>query len=151
MTNLLSVAPLLPAYRYSQGEITQPLVDALSGDQQNSAVIRRIHGATGVDYRSLVMHLDAYRQIIKRRLGVKENAHLIDYVPGVAERDSEVRLPPGTFRLVARHQTGYFDANQPGQQVVILVVEYMAADMKQASSGKKGVLAYDVPSRVVVK
>ena len=63
MTNLLSVAPLLPAYRYSQGEITQPLVDSLSRNGQTSAVIRRIHGATGVEYRSLVMHLDAYRQI----------------------------------------------------------------------------------------
>ena len=60
MSNLLSIAPLLPAHRYSQDEITQPLVDSFSGDEKIAAVIRRIHGATGVEYRSLVMTIDTY-------------------------------------------------------------------------------------------
>jgi alkylresorcinol/alkylpyrone synthase len=60
---LLSVSPLLPAYRYAQVEITEPLVESLSSDEKTAAVIRRIHGATGVEHRSLVMPIDAYREI----------------------------------------------------------------------------------------
>ena len=63
MPGLLSVSPLLPAYRYAQVEITEPLVESLSSDEKTAAVIRRIHGATGVEHRSLVMPIDAYREI----------------------------------------------------------------------------------------
>jgi hypothetical protein len=31
---LLSVSPLLPAYRYAQVEITEPLVESLSSDEK---------------------------------------------------------------------------------------------------------------------
>jgi len=61
--SLLSVSPLLPAYRYAQVEITEPLVESLSSDEKTAAVIRRIHGATGVEHRSLIMPIDAYRDI----------------------------------------------------------------------------------------
>ena len=63
MVGVLAVSPLLPAFRYAQGEITEPLVESLSTDEKTAAVIRRIHGATGVEHRSLVMQLDAYREI----------------------------------------------------------------------------------------
>jgi len=63
VVGVLAVSPLLPAFRYAQGEITEPLVESLSTDEKTAAVIRRIHGATGVEHRSLVMQLDAYREI----------------------------------------------------------------------------------------
>jgi len=63
MVGILSVTPVLPAYRYAQGEITEPLVESLSSDEKTAAVIRRIHSATGVEHRSLVMPLEAYRDI----------------------------------------------------------------------------------------
>ncbi len=63
MVGILSVAPALPAYRYAQVEITEPLVESLGSDEKTAAVIRRIHGATGVESRSLVLPLEAYRDI----------------------------------------------------------------------------------------
>ena len=63
MVGVLAVSPVLPAFRYDQGEITGPLVESLSTDEKTAAVIRRIHGATGVEHRSLAMPLDAYREI----------------------------------------------------------------------------------------
>lgn len=63
MVGILSVSPVLPEYRYAQGEITEPLVESLGTDEKTAAVIRRIHGATGVDYRCLVMPIDEYRAI----------------------------------------------------------------------------------------
>jgi alkylresorcinol/alkylpyrone synthase len=57
------VAPALPAHRYAQGEIVEPLVESLGSDEKTAAVIRRIHGATGVEHRSLVMPIDQYRAI----------------------------------------------------------------------------------------
>ena len=63
MVGILSVAPVLPGYRYAQSEITDPLVDSFGSDEKTAAVIRRIHGATGVEHRSLVMPIDEYRSI----------------------------------------------------------------------------------------
>jgi alkylresorcinol/alkylpyrone synthase len=63
VVGILSVAPALPAYRYAQVEITEPLVESLGSDEKTAAVIRRIHGATGVESRSLVLPLEAYRDI----------------------------------------------------------------------------------------
>ncbi len=63
MIGILSVSPVLPEFRYAQSEITEPLVESLGTDEKTAAVIRRIHGATGVDHRSLVMPIDEYRAI----------------------------------------------------------------------------------------
>ena len=60
MTGILSIAAVLPGHRYTQTEITEPLVKSFGGDEKTAAVIRRIHGATGVEHRSLVMPIDAY-------------------------------------------------------------------------------------------
>jgi len=63
MVGILSVSPVLPAYRYAQGEITEPLVESLSNDEKTAAVIRRIHSPTRLEQRSLAMALEAYRDI----------------------------------------------------------------------------------------
>ena len=63
MVGILSVAPVLPGYRYAQAEITDPLVESLGSDEKTAAVIRRIHSATGVEHRSLVLPLEAYRDL----------------------------------------------------------------------------------------
>ena len=60
MTGILSIAPVLPEHRYTQAEITEPLVNSFGSDEKTAAVIRRIHGATGVEHRSLVMPIDDY-------------------------------------------------------------------------------------------
>lgn len=60
---ILSVSPVLPAHRYAQSEITEPLIESFGADDKTAAVIRRIHSATGVDHRWLVMPIDDYRKI----------------------------------------------------------------------------------------
>ena len=63
MVGILSVAPVLPVNRYTQSEITEPLVESFGSDEKTAAVVRRIHGATGVEHRSLAMPLEAYPNI----------------------------------------------------------------------------------------
>lgn len=63
MVGILSVAPVLPAFRHAQADITDTLVAGLAHDDKTAAVIRRIHGATGVQHRSLVMPIEDYRGI----------------------------------------------------------------------------------------
>jgi len=60
MAGILSVSPVLPAFRQSQADITDALVAGLAQDEKTAAVIRRIHGATGVQHRSLVMPIEDY-------------------------------------------------------------------------------------------
>lgn len=63
MAGILSVSPVLPAFRQAQADITDALVKGLADDDKTAAVIRRIHGATGVEHRSLVMPIEDYRGI----------------------------------------------------------------------------------------
>ena len=63
MVGILSVAPVLPAHRYAQSQITEPFIESFGADEKTAAVIRRIHSATGVDQRWLVMPIDAYPAI----------------------------------------------------------------------------------------
>ncbi len=63
MVGILSVAPVLPAHRYAQSEITERFVESFGADEKTAAVIRRIHAATGVDQRWLVMPIEAYPAI----------------------------------------------------------------------------------------
>ena len=60
----------------------------------------------------------------------------------MAERDSEVRLPPGTFKVIDRAQTGYFDANEEGMKTYVVVVEYRPATLHEEKRGEGGELRY---------
>lgn len=59
----MAVAPVLPARSYSQGEITAALLAMITSDPQRQAVMRRIHAASGVETRSLVMPLERYSSL----------------------------------------------------------------------------------------
>lgn len=54
---------MLPARTYSQEEITAALLAMITSDPSRQAVMRRIHAASGVETRSLVMPLERYSSI----------------------------------------------------------------------------------------
>ncbi|SDH00672.1 isopalmitoylresorcinol synthase [Leifsonia sp. 98AMF] len=59
----MSVAPVLPARSYSQGEITAALLAMITSDPARQQVMRRIHASSGVQTRSLVMPLERYSSL----------------------------------------------------------------------------------------
>jgi alkylresorcinol/alkylpyrone synthase len=67
VSRIVSVAPVLPARSYSQSEITSALLGMITADPQRQAVMRRIHAASGVETRSLVMPLERYSTIASFR------------------------------------------------------------------------------------
>lgn len=63
VSRIVAVAPVLPARSYGQGEITAALLAMITDDPARQAVMRRIHAASGVETRSLVMPLERYRSL----------------------------------------------------------------------------------------
>lgn len=63
VAGIVAVSAVLPDYVHPQSEITDALVEGLAGDDKTAAVIRRIHNATGVTTRHLVMPIAEYRAI----------------------------------------------------------------------------------------
>ncbi|HAM25720.1 MAG TPA: type III polyketide synthase, partial [Microbacteriaceae bacterium] len=55
MARIAAVAPALPAHVYSQAEITDTIAPMVTSDPAKQAVMRRLHGASMVDTRHLVM------------------------------------------------------------------------------------------------
>ncbi|MBD8062164.1 type III polyketide synthase [Oceanitalea stevensii] len=64
MTELLAVEPVLPEYRYSQGELTDALVDIIGLDERGERLIRRIHAGCGVDARHVALPLEQYAELL---------------------------------------------------------------------------------------
>ncbi|NNC12647.1 type III polyketide synthase [Planctomonas sp. JC2975] len=60
MSRIVAAAPAVPAFRYSQAEITTALEPLLTHDPARAALLRRIHASAGVQTRNLVMELDRY-------------------------------------------------------------------------------------------
>jgi len=60
VSRIVAAAPALPRYSYTQSEITDALVPLLTRDPQHAAMMRRLHGSSGVDTRHLVMPLEQY-------------------------------------------------------------------------------------------
>jgi alkylresorcinol/alkylpyrone synthase len=63
VAGIVAVSAVVPDFLHTQGEITDALVAGLAEDDKTAAVIRRIHGATGVNTRHLVMPIADYRAI----------------------------------------------------------------------------------------
>ena len=63
MAGIVAVSAVLPEFVHAQSDITDALVEGLAGDDKTAAVIRRIHQATGVNTRHLVMPISDYRAI----------------------------------------------------------------------------------------
>ncbi|CAN5400077.1 3-oxoacyl-[acyl-carrier-protein] synthase III C-terminal domain-containing protein [soil metagenome] len=60
MARIVAVAPALPDHVYSQAEITATIAPMITDDPAKQAVIRRLHGASGIDTRHLVMPIERY-------------------------------------------------------------------------------------------
>ena len=56
----MAAAPAVPAYRYTQAQITEFLEPLLTRDPARASLLRRIHESAGVETRTLVMPLQRY-------------------------------------------------------------------------------------------
>jgi alkylresorcinol/alkylpyrone synthase len=63
VAGIVALSAVLPDHLHAQSDITNALVEGLSDDDKTAAVIRRIHAATGVNTRHLVMPIADYRAI----------------------------------------------------------------------------------------
>lgn len=63
MSRIVAVAPVLPPYSYTQAEITGALLDMIMPGSNRRGVMERIHGASAVDTRHLVMPLERYSEL----------------------------------------------------------------------------------------
>lgn len=63
MAGIVAISAVLPEFVHSQSDITEALVGGLAVSDNTAAVIRRIHGATGVNTRHLVMPIADYPAI----------------------------------------------------------------------------------------
>lgn len=61
MARIVAVATALPANVYPQGEITEVIAPMVTSDRAKQAVLRRLHAASHVDTRHLVMPIERYR------------------------------------------------------------------------------------------
>ncbi len=101
VSRILSVAPAMPAHRYRQDEITEMFADlVLPG--QDQALLRRFHASAGVEFRNLVLPLEAYPRL--RSFG-QANDVFIDAGLDLAERATRdaldaARLQPSDVDLV---------------------------------------------------
>jgi Predicted naringenin-chalcone synthase len=60
VSRIVAAAPALPEHSYAQAELTEALVPMLTQDAQHAALIRRLHSASGVETRHLVMPIEQY-------------------------------------------------------------------------------------------
>lgn len=63
MSRIVSVAPVLPEFAYSQAEITAELSDLITADPARRAVLARFHEASGIGRRHTVLPLEQYRDL----------------------------------------------------------------------------------------
>lgn len=63
MTRIAAVAPALPAYCYTQAEITRELADLITSASGHRAVLERMHAASGIGTRHTALPLERYRHL----------------------------------------------------------------------------------------
>jgi alkylresorcinol/alkylpyrone synthase len=63
VSRIVAVAPVVPPHAYAQDAITDALVDLISPDPGRQAVMRRMHGSSGVRTRHLIVPLEVYGTI----------------------------------------------------------------------------------------
>ncbi len=61
MARIAAVAPALPAHVYTQAEIADTIAPMVTADPARQSVMRRLHAASMVDTRHLVMPIERYR------------------------------------------------------------------------------------------
>ncbi|MDQ1598264.1 MAG: alkylresorcinol/alkylpyrone synthase [Microbacteriaceae bacterium] len=83
MARIAAVASALPAFTYSQGEITDTIAPMVTQNASTQAVLRRLHGASRVDTRHLVMPIERYRD---ETTFTKSNGMFIEVAANLAEQ-----------------------------------------------------------------
>lgn len=63
MSRIAAVAPVLPAFAYSQAEITRELAPLISPAPERRAVLERMHAASGIGTRHTALPLERYRDL----------------------------------------------------------------------------------------
>lgn len=62
MARIVAVVPAFPAHVYPQAAITDTIAPIVTTDRAKQAVLRRLHAASKVDTRHLVMPIEQYRR-----------------------------------------------------------------------------------------
>ena len=83
MTRIAAVAPVLPAFAYSQAEITRELAPLISSVPSRRAVLERMHAASGIATRHTALPLERYRELGSFR---ETNDIFIEVATDLAER-----------------------------------------------------------------
>ena len=63
MTRIAAVAPVLPAFAYTQAEITHELAPLISTGATRRAVLERMHASSGIGTRHTALPLERYRDL----------------------------------------------------------------------------------------
>jgi alkylresorcinol/alkylpyrone synthase len=63
MPRIAAVAPVLPAFAYTQGEITRELAPLITRSTSHRAVMERMHAASGIGTRHTALPLERYRDL----------------------------------------------------------------------------------------
>jgi alkylresorcinol/alkylpyrone synthase len=83
MSRIAAVAPALPAFAYTQAEITAELAPLISGAPARRAVLERMHAASGIGTRHTALPLERYRDLGTFR---QSNDIFIEVATDLAER-----------------------------------------------------------------
>ena len=89
MTRIAAVAPVLPAFVYTQSEITAELAPLITSVPARQAVIERMHAASGIGTRHTALPLERYRELGSFR---ETNDIFIEVATDLAERALAVAL-----------------------------------------------------------
>jgi len=83
MSRIAAVAPVLPAFVYTQAEITAELAPLISSVPGRRAVLERMHASSGIAMRHTALPLEAYRDLGDFR---RANDTFIEVATDLAER-----------------------------------------------------------------
>ena len=83
MSRIAAVAPVLPAFAYSQAEITAELAPLISSVPGRRAVLERMHASSGIGTRHTALPLERYRDLGSFR---QSNDIFIEVATDLAER-----------------------------------------------------------------
>ncbi|MDJ0333661.1 3-oxoacyl-[acyl-carrier-protein] synthase III C-terminal domain-containing protein [Salinibacterium sp. G-O1] len=83
MTRIAAVAPVLPAYEYTQAEITAELAPLITSAPGPRAVLERMHAASGIGTRFTALPIERYRSLGSFR---ETNDIFIEVATELAER-----------------------------------------------------------------
>jgi alkylresorcinol/alkylpyrone synthase len=83
MTRIAAVAPVLPAFAYTQAQITSELAPLISSVPARRAVLERMHAASGIGTRHTALPIERYRDLGTFR---QSNDTFIQVATDLAER-----------------------------------------------------------------